>query len=504
MTLPITPNPISLQAIATEFGGSSPSHLLDYYAGGAYVPSGTVGYPGGVSTPVPSSGVISLQNFYGSSAVTILQVTTSLTWTVPAGVTSVALLVVGGGGGSGAGGPVDGGGGGGGGGVIFNPSYAVSGTLQIVIGAGGAGGIGLNGTQGGSTRAGPLVGGLIATGGGYGGGINGDRLGGTGGSGGGACGYTGAHAGGSSIAGQGNDGGAAGRYNNGGGGGGYNAAGQYTADNQTQAQANGKGGTGLEILLPANSKIFPFNGTLGTPFTASNIFVGGGGGGGQGGTSWAGYPGNGGGGAGGPSSTTGTQGTIYTGGGGGGAGGQNGGSFANGAAGGSGAVYIIYPTVPLNPGPVNSYDSAVSLDNSGALDGATVTAGLIFNADGTVSAINSPAVLVRNSLGPRWYSTTTAGIGSSYYGYATAATTGTTASLVGTFNSWVSLAGGQSWAIANTPTSPGAGAAYTVTGQISVAIAASPGGPILTYCISEISTVSSDTYVPPPSGGGGD
>lgn len=498
MTLPVTPNPISLQAVATEFGGTGAINLQDYYAGGTHVPSGTIGYPGGVSTPIPTSGTISLQNFYGSSAISIIQVTTSTTWTVPSGVTHVALIVVGGGGGGGAGAPADGGGGGGAGGVIFNPSYAVSGTLQIIVGGGGAGGLGVNGTQGGTSRAGPLVGGLIATGGGYGGGVNGDRNGGSGGSGGGACGYSGAHAGGSGIAGQGNSAGAAGRYNNGGGGGGYGAGGQYTADQDGHNIINGKGGSGLQVLLPANSVIFPFNGTYGTPFTASSIFVGGGGGGGQGATPWAGYPGNGGGGNGGISSTIGNQGTIYTGGGGGGAGAQNGGSFANGASGGSGAVYIIYSTVPLNPGVVNNYDSSISVEDYNQ-DDLVVTAGITLNSDGTVSPVNTPAAgtSIRNSVGPRWYSVTTPGIGSSYYAYATSATTSPTASLVGTFNTWVSLAAGQSWAIANTPVGPpGIGGYYDVTAQISVAIAATPGGTQLAYCTTEIASVSTDSFSP--------
>jgi hypothetical protein len=62
MTLP-TSGPISLSAIQTEFGGTAPTSLSEYYAGGAYVPAGTSGTNG----PVPSSGAISLSNFYGTS-----------------------------------------------------------------------------------------------------------------------------------------------------------------------------------------------------------------------------------------------------------------------------------------------------------------------------------------------------------------------------------------------------------------------------------------------------
>jgi hypothetical protein len=41
--------------------------LSNYYAGGSYVPAGTIGYPGGVATYIPSSGRINLSNFYGAS-----------------------------------------------------------------------------------------------------------------------------------------------------------------------------------------------------------------------------------------------------------------------------------------------------------------------------------------------------------------------------------------------------------------------------------------------------
>lgn len=56
---------ISLLDIQNEFGGSSPISLNEYYAGGSYVPSGTTGTYGAV----PSSGEISLRNFYGTSKV---------------------------------------------------------------------------------------------------------------------------------------------------------------------------------------------------------------------------------------------------------------------------------------------------------------------------------------------------------------------------------------------------------------------------------------------------
>jgi hypothetical protein len=64
--------------------------------------------------------------------------TSSGTWTVPAGVTSVDVLVIAGGGGGGG----DTGGGGGGGGFKHNSSYSVtpSANLSVTVGGGGAGG----------------------------------------------------------------------------------------------------------------------------------------------------------------------------------------------------------------------------------------------------------------------------------------------------------------------------------------------------------------------------
>lgn len=64
MTLP-TSGPLTFTDIQTEFGGSNPIGLNEYYAGGSYVASGTTGTYGAV----PSSGQIGVQNFYGTSAV---------------------------------------------------------------------------------------------------------------------------------------------------------------------------------------------------------------------------------------------------------------------------------------------------------------------------------------------------------------------------------------------------------------------------------------------------
>ena len=50
---------LSLSQIQTEFGGSNPVSLTEYYAGGANVPSGT--------GDIPTSGAISVTEFYGTS-----------------------------------------------------------------------------------------------------------------------------------------------------------------------------------------------------------------------------------------------------------------------------------------------------------------------------------------------------------------------------------------------------------------------------------------------------
>lgn len=73
MTLP-TSGPLSLSDIQTEFGGSNPISLSEYYAGGSYVPSGTTGTNGAV----PTSGTIAISNFYGTSKV-VIQLTSPVT-----------------------------------------------------------------------------------------------------------------------------------------------------------------------------------------------------------------------------------------------------------------------------------------------------------------------------------------------------------------------------------------------------------------------------------------
>ena len=56
--------PLSLDDIQTEFGGTNPIDLSEYYAGGGNVPPGTTGDSG----PIPTSGQIAVGEFYGSTA----------------------------------------------------------------------------------------------------------------------------------------------------------------------------------------------------------------------------------------------------------------------------------------------------------------------------------------------------------------------------------------------------------------------------------------------------
>jgi hypothetical protein len=65
-----SPN-LTMSEIQAEFGGSNPIGLNEYYAGGSFVNSGTIGYPPPSGSPVaiPSAGSpISIGNFYGASA----------------------------------------------------------------------------------------------------------------------------------------------------------------------------------------------------------------------------------------------------------------------------------------------------------------------------------------------------------------------------------------------------------------------------------------------------
>jgi hypothetical protein len=181
--------------------------------------------------------------------------TSSGTWTVPAGISSVDVLVVAGGGG-GAG---NAGGGGGAGGVIRNTAFAVTpaASITVTIGAGGSGTTTSNGGDGGNSVFGSLTaiggggGGTYATngraggsGGGGGSGEAGDSNSASGGAGTGGQGYAGAH-------GQQGDAGGSPTPDLGGGGGGSGGAGDISGGGPPtyhfgNAYAAGGGGGGWQ------------------------------------------------------------------------------------------------------------------------------------------------------------------------------------------------------------------------------------------------------------------
>jgi hypothetical protein len=68
VTTPISPNSISLNDVQTEFGGSNPIEIVEYYAGGTYVPVSVAG--------IPTSGQISLNDFYNKTK-TVYQFTSA-------------------------------------------------------------------------------------------------------------------------------------------------------------------------------------------------------------------------------------------------------------------------------------------------------------------------------------------------------------------------------------------------------------------------------------------
>jgi hypothetical protein len=63
---------ISLYDLKNEFGGPPSPSLFNYYAGRGYVPTGTAN--------IPTDGTISLQQFYGASAVGIVNPLVSHSW----------------------------------------------------------------------------------------------------------------------------------------------------------------------------------------------------------------------------------------------------------------------------------------------------------------------------------------------------------------------------------------------------------------------------------------
>ncbi|MFA7121387.1 MAG: DUF2341 domain-containing protein, partial [Bacilli bacterium] len=301
---------------------------------------------------------------------TVYTETGSHTYTVPAGVSSVAVLIVGGGGG-GAGRDVSGGGGAGG--LIFRPGYTVTpgSTLTVDVGAGGAGGVDYAATpipnSSGENGGNSTFGDLTALGGGGGGYYLASGI--SGGSGGGAGREGIPNVGGSALqpgsesGGYGNPGGrgsgGAGTSDAGGGGGGAGMPGTNGVVNK-----GGNGGQGLSAVTVGETE-YSFAAVFagleaGHIVDGDSYFAGGGGGSThRSGTANIGIGGAGGGGS--AATGNGINGSPNTGGG----GGAGRGTLNHGGAGGSGVIIIrAYSSTPpsllgtyrgILPPPIQGY-----------------------------------------------------------------------------------------------------------------------------------------------------
>jgi hypothetical protein len=76
--------PISITDLVTEFGGSAPHSLTEYYRGGSLVPDTAA------NASVPTSGAISLTQFYGAS---VASTTGNYTITIGAGTIGLGVTV---------------------------------------------------------------------------------------------------------------------------------------------------------------------------------------------------------------------------------------------------------------------------------------------------------------------------------------------------------------------------------------------------------------------------
>lgn len=217
-------------------------------------------------------GLLSFCIMAGSVHAEVATFTSSGSWTVPTGVTSVDVLVVGGGGGGGYGY----GGGGGGGDVNYTTAYSVTPnqTITVTVGAGGTGSssFSVKGGDGGTSSFDSYS----SIGGGGGGSIT-NPDGNSGGSGGGGAGWIsyGAGYGGSATGNHGHDGGV-GDYadSTAGGGGGAGTVGQ-----DADSGGNGNGGEGVANSISGSSVYYGGGGggSVPTGLTAGSGGLGGGG-----------------------------------------------------------------------------------------------------------------------------------------------------------------------------------------------------------------------------------
>lgn len=82
MTLPSS-GTISINNLASEFGGSSPHALSEYYRNGGLVSSG--------NTNVPTSGALALSDFYGSTATTTRDIRVQMSYTAAHGYSAFGV-----------------------------------------------------------------------------------------------------------------------------------------------------------------------------------------------------------------------------------------------------------------------------------------------------------------------------------------------------------------------------------------------------------------------------
>ena len=149
MALPVS-GPLSLTDIQTEFGGTNPVSLTEYYKGGAFVLTTDF------APNVPTSGTISISDFYGARKTTQTTLTFNTAgdniFVVPASVVGNLLVTMTGGGGGGGGPDSQPGLAGYGGLTVTNAQVPVSAgdIVNAFVGAGGgAGGSGGGGGGGG-------------------------------------------------------------------------------------------------------------------------------------------------------------------------------------------------------------------------------------------------------------------------------------------------------------------------------------------------------------------
>lgn len=296
MAIPGPGTAISMNTIATEFGGTVPHSLSEYYRGGGLVPN----TPG--NSAIPTSGQIAMGNFYGSANRTSVALTitgntynydvyanrgpayvagaTDLTVTVNPGVTvgststgSYSMLVpssfspgdtvtivnngliqgMGGGGGFGGWPPVNGGtgsgGGGGGSAVYVNRPTTITNNGTLAGGGGGGGG----GGSGSNPKASTVYPG---GGGGGGSGFNGGGGGGVGG-----IPATPGGSGNTSSGGGGGNGAPPGAPGGSGGGRGAAGAGGGTGTGGPAARPGGSGGGAGNYIVGNPFVTWPATGT---------------------------------------------------------------------------------------------------------------------------------------------------------------------------------------------------------------------------------------------------